>query len=146
MAAALLCCPLVPAQEAAAPTAPAASAVTPAEAEAAVDVIIAAMNELVTVLEGINDKASADAAADKLNEIKTRMMATQATLDNMSSLDEATQQKIGLKLLPAVFMLAPRMDEISKKLESNDCYGSQALQAVMAEDEEDAELSEDCED
>lgn len=154
MAAALLCCPLVTAQDAATPaatTAP-ATAASAADAEAAADAVIAAMNELVTVLETIKDKASADAAAVKLGDIKARMESMQAALDGMDSLDEATQQKIGMKLLPAVFMLAPRMEKAAENLEANDCFGSDALKAIMAEENDDEDidvdddLTEDCDD
>ena len=113
LAAALVCCPLVPAQETAAPAAPAATAASTDEVEAAVDAVIAAMNELLATVESIKDKASADAAAVKLEDIKTRVLASQESLDKISSMDEASQQKIAMKLLPAVFMLAPRMEKVT---------------------------------
>ncbi len=142
LAAALVCCPLVLAQDAAAPAAPAATAVSSDEAEAAVDSVIAAMNELLATLETIKDKASADAAAVKLEDIKARVLASQDSLDKISSMDEESQQKIAMKLLPAVFMLAPRMEKVTAALEENDFYGSEALKAVMEEDDEE-ELGEE---
>lgn len=147
MVAALLCCPLVSAQEPAAPTAPAAPAaaatLTPDEARAAADTVIAAMTELVAILESVTDKTSADAAVAKLEALKTRMEATQAKLEGMSGLDEAVQQEIGMKMLPALFMIAPRMEKVSEALEANDFYGSEALKGILEADEDDLEDIED---
>lgn len=100
------------------------------------------MNEMLTAVESIKDKASADAAAVKLEDIKSRVLASQDSLEKISSLDEESQQKIAMKLLPAVFMLAPRMEKVTAALEENDFYGSEALKSIMEEDEEE-ELDEE---
>ena len=138
--AALLCCPLVQAQQ---PAAPAAAEITVAEAEAAVGDLIAVMNETLDILEQVKDKASADAAAEKIAAVKPRMLAAQTTFDKVSSLDEATQEKLAMKLLPAMFMLAPRMEKVTEALETQKFYGSDALKTVLEDEGEGVEATED---
>ena len=132
---AALCSCLAVAQEA--PVAPeavapeAAVACTPAEAEAMVDEVIAALTEVVEVLESVTDTASADAAVAKLEAVKVRMEAAQVKMESLGEPDEATQEKLAEKLLPALFMLAPRMEAAGQNILENDCYGSEALKACM---------------
>ncbi|MBE6419165.1 MAG: hypothetical protein E7031_03465 [Akkermansiaceae bacterium] len=125
-AAAALCSPLAMAQEA-----PVVAACTPAEAEAMVDEVIAVLNEVVTTMESVKDTASADAAATKLEALQVRMTEAQTKMESLGSPDEATQEKLAEKLLPALFMLAPRMEAAATSIMENDCYGSEALKAIM---------------
>ncbi len=121
--------PVAPAPEAVAPEA--VVACTPAEAEAMVDEVIAALTEVTEVLESITDTASADAAVAKLEAVKVRMEAAQVKMEALGEPDEATQEKLAEKLLPALFMLAPRMEAAVQRISENDCYGSEALKGAM---------------
>lgn len=134
---AALCSSMVFAQEA--PVAPAPEAVapealvtcTPAEAEAIVDEVIASLTEVTEVLESITDTASADAAVEKIEALKVRMEAAQVKMDSLGEPDEATQEKLAVKLLPALFTLAPRMEAAMQRIAENNCYDSAALMSVM---------------
>lgn len=135
-AAAALCSSVSFAQDAPA-VAPEAPVVVPAcspeDAEAMVDEVVAALTEVVEVLESIKDKDSADAAVAKLEAVKTRMDEAQVKMEAMGEPDEATQEKLAAKLLPALFTLAPRMEAAAQNIAENDCYGSEALKALMSE-------------
>lgn len=128
-AAAALCSPVAMAQDVA-PAAPVASSV---EAEAVVDEIIVVLTEVVETLESVNDQASADAAAAKLVALQSRMVEVQAKMEGLGEPDEATQEKLAEKLLPALFGLMPRMEAAAMNIFENNCYGSAALEAAMNE-------------
>lgn len=135
-AAAALCSTVSFAQDApaVAPEAPVvAPACSPEDAEAMVDEVIAALTEVVEVLESIKDKDSADAAVAKLEALKTRSMEAQAKMEAMGELDEATQEKLAAKLLSVLFDLAPRMETAGQNIEENDYYGSESLKALLNE-------------
>lgn len=131
-AAAALCSPVAMAQDVA-PVAPAASAASSVEAEAVVDEVIVVLTEVVETLESVNDQASADAAAAKLVALQSRMVEVQAKMESMGEPDEATQEKLAEKLLPALFGLMPRMEAAAMNIFENNCYGSAALEAAMNE-------------
>lgn len=128
-AAAALCSPVAMAQDVA-PVAPVASSV---DAEAVVDEVIAVLTEVVETLESVNDQASADAAAAKLVALQERMVEVQAKMEAMGEPDEATQEKLAEKLLPALFGLMPRMEAAAMNIFENNCFGSAALEAAMSE-------------
>lgn len=130
LAVAALCSPLSMAQEASV-AAEVPAVCTPAEAEAVLDEVIASLVEVVTVLESIQDKASADAAVEKLDAVKVRMEAAQAKMDALGEPDEETQAKLSEKLLPVLFDIAPRMEAAGTRIIENDCYGSEVLKAAM---------------
>ena len=132
-AAAALCCPLTIAQDAPVETTEAVATCTPAEAEAMVDEVIAALTEVVEILESVQDTATADAAVAKLEAVKVRMEAAQVKMESLGEPDEATQEKLAEKLLPALFTLAPRMEAAATSIMENDCYGSEAFKAAMEE-------------
>lgn len=128
-AAAALCSPVAMAQD----VAPAASAASSVEAEAVVDEVIVVLTEVVETLESVNDQASADAAAAKLVALQSRMVEVQAKMEGLGEPDEATQEKLAEKLLPALFGLMPRMEAAAMNIFENNCYGSAALEAAMNE-------------
>lgn len=131
LAAALFCCPVLSAQEAAPAPAPAA-APSAAELEALVNEIVTAMNDSVSILESVTDTASADAAAVKLVALAENLEATQGKLEAMGeNLDEESQMMLLQKLFPVIMTVGPRMEAASTRIVENDFYGSEALKAVL---------------
>ena len=122
-AAAVLCSPLALAQDA---PAPAATAVT-MDAETAMSEMVSLLEEFATILEGINDKASADAAAEKLGELGNKLQAMQAQAENMPEPDEATQMRIMNTYLPRLMGALGRLEAAAQKLSTNNGYDSEAL-------------------
>ena len=127
LAAAVFCNPVAFAQEA-----PVAATVAPAaDAEAVADAILAKMEDVVVVLESVNDRATADAAAEKLAAIKAEVDALAgAALDKP---DEATLERIEQKTMTVLLTLAPRLEEAGNRIEENDFYGSEALMNIINE-------------
>lgn len=115
------------------PVAPEAAAVSYAEAEAVLDEMIVVLTEIVEILESVNDQATADAAAAKLVALKDRAQQVQDKMTAMGEPDAATQEKLAAKLMPALFMLAPRMEAAGMKITENNFYGSTALEAILNE-------------
>lgn len=139
LAAALFCCPVLPAQEEATPAPAAAPAAAPSSAEldSLIDEIVAAMNETLAILESVTDTASADAAAAQLVELSGKLEATQASLEAMSeTLDEEAQMMLLQKLFPVIMTVGPRMEAAGARLMENDFYGSEALKAILGPDAE----------
>ncbi len=141
LAAALFCCPVLPAQEEAtpapAPAAAPAAAPSAAELDALVEEVIAVMNNSLTILESVTDTASADAAAVKLVELAANLEATQAKLESVGeTLDEESQMMLLQKLFPVIMSVGPRMEAASARIVENDFYGSVALKAVLGSEEE----------
>lgn len=135
LAAALFCCPVLPAQEEATPAPAAAPAA--AELDALIDEIVAAMNETLSILESVTDTASADAAAAQLVELSGKLEATQASLEAMSeTLDEEAQMMLLQKLFPVIMTVGPRMEAASARIVENNFYGSEALKAVLGSEAE----------
>lgn len=122
-AAAVLCSPLALAQDA---TAPAATAVT-MDAETAMSELVGILEEFATILEGINDKASADAAAEKLVVLGEKLKAMQAQAENLPQADEATQMRIMNTYLPRLMGALGRLETAAQKLSANNGYDSEAL-------------------
>lgn len=138
LAAALFCCPVLPAQEEATPApAPAPAAAPAAELDSLIDEVVAAMNETLAILESVTDTASADAAAAQLVELSGKLEATQASLEAMSeTLDEEAQMMLLQKLFPVIMTVGPRMEAASARIMENDFYGSEALKAILGPDAE----------
>ena len=136
-AAAALCGSMAMAQDVSvapvAPVAPEAEAVSYAETEAVLDEMIVVLTEVVEVLESVNDQATADAAAAKLVALKDRAQQVQDKMAAMGELDDATEEKLSAKLMPVLFMLAPRMEAAGMNIVENNFYGSTALEAVLNE-------------
>jgi hypothetical protein len=129
IAAAVFCSPVAFAQEA-----PVAATVAPAaEAEALVDAILGKLEDMVQVLESVNDRATADAAAEKIAAIKAEVEALTAQGEALGEPDEATQERIAAKAMTVIFTIAPRIEEAGARIEENDFYGSEALKNVINE-------------
>ena len=130
-AAAALCGSMAMAQDVS--VAPEAAAVSYAEAEAVLDEMIVVLTEVVEILESVNDQATADAAAAKLVALKDRAQQVQDKMAAMGERDAATEEKLSAKLMPALFMLAPRMEAAGMNIVENNFYGSTALEAILNE-------------
>ena len=128
LVAAALCSPLAMAQEAA-PVTPAVC--TPEAAEAMVDEVIAALTEAVEILKSVQDKDTAEAAVPRMEAVMQRMVKAQADMEALGEPDEATQEKLAEKLLPALFSLAPRMEVAGQRIIENNFYGCEALENAL---------------
>ncbi len=126
--------PLTMAQDAPAPVAeqPATTTCAPEAAEAAVDELLAILAEQVETLESVTDKASADAAAEKLQGLQTRMLDLQSKMEALGEPDEATEQKLAEKMIPAIFSLMPRMQAAVERIQKDDFYGSETLKEIAS--------------
>ena len=132
LAAAVFCSPLAMSQEAAPAPAPAAT-VSQAELDAAINELVEMTTGIVEILESAKDKETADAVAAKLQDYRGRMEATQAKFEELSkSLTEEQQMLILQKIFPLAMSMGPRMEAVTKKLEETDCFGSEALKAVLS--------------
>lgn len=123
------------AQEAAeqTPAAPAAEAATPEAQHAAfVKELIANVNNLTETLKGINDTATADAAAPRVAELVTRNKELMQASKNLPQLapDAAAAQRalFSQQAKPAMAELRTALTAVVTK----ECYGSDALLQALA--------------
>ena len=123
------------AQEAAeqTPAAPAAEAATPEAQHAAfVKELIANVNNLTETLKGINDTATADAAAPKVAELVARNKELMQASKNLPQLapDAAAAQRalFSQQAKPAMAELRTALVAVVTK----ECYGSDALLQALA--------------
>lgn len=130
--------PVQPAQ----PTVPAAE-LTPAqpaagdkrqatreEADALMKNMVSALGEINTVLGGVKDKATADAAAAKLKEIKAKMEDMQKSTENMAPPSPADMAALQQQYMPEILKLSAELQKASEKLQENKFYGSEELEAL----------------
>lgn len=89
--------------------------------------LVGILEEFATILEGINDKASADAAAEKLVVLGEKLKAMQAQAENLPQADEATQMRIMNTYLPRLMGALGRLEAAAQKLSANNGYDSEAL-------------------
>lgn len=131
--------PVQPAQ----PTVPAAK-LTPAqpaasdkrqatreEADALMKSMVTTLGEINTVLGGVKDKPSADAAAAKLKEIKAKMEAMQKSTENMAPPSQEDMQALQQQYMPEIMKVSAELQSISQKLQENKFYGSEELEAAL---------------
>ena len=132
----LLCMPAVAQETAApaqAPAAPAAEAATPeAQHTAFVKELIANVNSLTETLKGINDTATADAAAPKVTELVAHNKELMQASKNLPQLtpDAAAAQRalFAQQAKPAMAELRAALTAVVTK----ECYGSDALLQALA--------------
>ena len=104
------------------------ASVDAAEYVAMAQEVIASLNELTATLTGVHDKATADAAAVKVNEQATRMMALQAKAESLPLPTPEVEMQVRSSI-----NVAEVQQTVSSFLESfirigmNNAYGSQAL-------------------
>ena len=110
------------------------AAVLPAdEAELMVNEVIAILKEMATILESVQDKDSADAAAKQLEALEDRMEQCRHKLQEMPKLDKPTRDKLHQQLMTAVFLLAPRIQSAVARIKKNEYYGSAELRNIAHE-------------
>lgn len=115
------------------PAAPAAEAATPEAQHAAfVKELIANVNNLTETLKGINDTATADAAAPKVAELVARNKELMQASKNLPQLapDAAAAQRalFSQQAKPAMAELRTALVAVVTK----ECYGSDALLQALA--------------
>lgn len=98
------------------------------------------VKELATVLEGVKDTQSADAAVPTLESLRARMETCEGGLESaIEKLSPEEQAKVGLDMIG---LLGPMMEQ-AERMEEKGFFGSEALKALLAEDDEDEEADEE---
>ena len=134
--------PAPAAETPAAPVAPAAE--VSKEAKEAADQMLALMKEMSATLSTVKDKATADAAAEKMAKINEKGEALSKSAQKVQAEMDAAMQARQAELLPIFMGMMTDM----QRLQQADFYGSQALKDAMkqtgaAGPEEDVEVAED---
>ena len=136
-----------PAPAAETPAAPAAPAAEVSkEAKEAADQMLALMKEMSATLSTVKDKATADAAAEKMAKINEKGEALSKSAQKVQAEMDAAMQARQAELLPIFMGMMTDM----QRLQQADFYGSQALKDAMkqtgaAGPEEDVEVEEEVE-
>ena len=136
--------PAPAAETPAAPVAPAAE--VSKEAKEAADQMLALMKEMSATLSTVKDKATADAAAEKMAKINEKGEALSKSAQKVQAEMDAAMQARQAELLPIFMGMMTDM----QRLQQADFYGSQALKDAMKQTgatgpEEDVEVVEDVE-
>ena len=134
--------PAPAAETPAAPVAPAAE--VSKEAKEAADQMLALMKEMSATLSTVKDKATADAAAEKMAKINEKGEALSKSAQKVQAEMDAAMQARQAELLPIFMGMMTDM----QRLQQADFYGSQALKDAMKQTgatgpEEDVEVEED---
>lgn len=98
---------------------------TPEQQQAALEKLAATLQEISDILRGIKDKATADAAAEKLQELY-KSCTSPELIDILMSMDRE-------KVREAMKAAAPseeEMEAIRQRLKENDYYGSEKLKEL----------------
>ena len=77
-------------------------------------------------------KATADAAATKLQEIKTKMQDMQKKTEDMAPPSAADMTALQQQYLPEIMQVSSELQQTSTKLQENKFYGSEALEAALS--------------
>jgi len=109
----------------AAPVAPAAE--VSKEAKEAADQMLALMKEMSATLSTVKDKATADAAAEKMAKINEKGEALSKSAQKVQAEMDAAMQARQAELLPIFMGMMTDM----QRLQQADFYGSQALKDAM---------------
>ncbi len=118
---AALCSPLAMADGS---TAPVATPAQRQQAEAIAVEMLSAMDEFATLLEGINSKETADAAADRLPVLKAKV---EAIMRKGEALGDFEYPELEAEMQPIVEELQARVLQAFQNLAENQCYGSYKL-------------------
>ena len=122
---AVLCSPLAMANNS---TAPLATPAQRQQAEAFAVEMLSAMDEFATLLEGINSKATADAAADKLPVLKAKI---EAIMRKGEAMGEFEYPELEAEMQPIMEEWLARVNQAVQNLAVNQCYGSYKLVNAM---------------
>ena len=125
LALAVLCSPLAMANNS---TAPIATPAQRQQAEVLANEILSAMDELATLLEGINSKATADAAADRLPVLKAKV---EAIIRKGEAMGEFEYPELEAEMQPIIEEIQARALQALQNLVENQCYGSYKLIDAM---------------
>ena len=91
------------------------------------------MEELTSALESVNDNASAEAAADRINNLKLVAGDLQLKLNSIQTMAPAIQQKLLPIVLGIVMEHGQRVSNVVDTITANNYYGSQALRECILE-------------
>lgn len=122
---AALCSPLAMAYGS---TAPVATPAQRQQAEVLAVEMLSAMDEFATLLEGINSKETADAAADRLPVLKAKV---EAILRKCEAMGEFEYPELEAEMQPIIEELQARVLQAVQNLAENQCYGSYKLVNAM---------------
>lgn len=118
-----------------APSSPAAKSTQPSQQAACIANIrkgIEVFNRVADELEGVRDKASADAAADQVRRCTARLEMIGAASRTMSQgLSEQERGAIFAAVGEEMEKSAARMERAAKDLAAKGCYGSEKLAAAL---------------
>ena len=117
--------PAPAAETPAAPVAPAAE--VSKEAKEAADQMLALMKEMSATLSTVKDKATADAAAEKMAKINEKGEALSKSAQKVQAEMDAAMQARQAELLPIFMGMMTDM----QRLQQADFYGSQALKLSL---------------
>ena len=118
---AALCSPLAMAYGS---TAPVATPAQRQQAEVLAVEMLSAMDEFATLLEGINSKETADAAADRLPVLKAKV---EAIIRKGEALGEFEYPELEAEMQPIIEEIQARVLQAVQNLVGNQCYGSDKL-------------------
>lgn len=111
-------------------TAPAAVAAVPSSTEytKAANDVLSVVKELTSILEGVKDQASADAAAAQVSSITARMVELQKKAESMPrpSAEIESMVRNGINVAEVQQVVSSFMDSFIR-IGVNGAYGSQAL-------------------
>lgn len=122
---AALCSPLAMAYDS---TVPVATPAQRQQAEVLAGEMISAIDEFATLLEGINSKATADAAADRLPVLKAKV---EAIIRKGEALGEFEYPELEAEMQPIIEEIQARVLQAVQNLVDNQCYGSDKLINAM---------------
>lgn len=106
---------------------------TMAEAEILLNEVISISTELVEILESVQDKSTADAAAVQLEALALRMDTCRRQLETAATLDHAAGEQLHRQLMASVYSLTPRFQSAVQRIVENDFYGSIELKNIASE-------------
>ena len=111
----------------------AATTMTEDDAMAIIGEFAQFMEELTSALESVNDNASAEAAADRINNLKFVAGDLQLKLNSIQTMDPAIQQKLLPIVLGIVMEHGQRVSAVVDTITANNYYDSQALRECILE-------------
>ena len=139
IALAAMAAPLMMAQEAAPATPAAPAAETPAvdqaeyaKYQAPARETINAMKQIIEVLQGVNSKETADAAAPKVKELIEKMNTLKAASEGLPEPSEAIQAQLKAEFETELQGILQGMMGTFMPIAMNQCYGSEALMEALA--------------
>lgn len=124
--------PAVPAAELT-PAQPAADKpqATREQADSLMKSMVSLLNEVNAAVSSVTDKASADAAAVKLKEIKAKMEELQKSTENMAPPSPADMEALQQQYLPEIMKVSSELQKNVQALQEKKFYGSEELETAL---------------